>query len=74
MNEFVDRARKTGVLIVHAPSGGMSFYEDHLARRRARSAPKAPDLPDGISRGCSQISSEKQGKWPIDQSHGAADK
>lgn len=73
MNKFVTEARRRGVLIVHAPSSGMQHYEDHPARRRAREAPKAPDLPDGIARSCRQIESEKNGKWPIDQSDRGCD-
>ena len=73
MNEFIKAARQQGVLIVHAPSGGMEFYADHPARRRAQTAPKAANLPDGIAGGCGQIEAEKKGKWPIDQSDGGCD-
>ncbi len=73
MNEFVGEARRRGVLIIHAPSGGMNHYSDHPARRRAQAAPKAANLPKGIGRFCSQIENEKKGTWPIDQSDGGCD-
>lgn len=73
MNAFVSEARKQGVLIVHAPSGGMNHYANHPARKRSQSAPRAADLPEGIARGCGQIETEKQGEWPIDQSDGGCD-
>lgn len=73
MNEFVKEARRRGVLIVHAPSGGMEHYADHPARKRAVDAPQAANLPDGIAGGCSQIESEKRGEWPLDQSDGGCD-
>ena len=73
MNEFVSEARRRGVLIVHAPSGGMDHYADHPARKRAQDAPKAANLPEGIAGGCQQIESEKRGEWPIDQSDGGCD-
>jgi len=43
MNEVVKTLRAEGVLIVHAPSGTMKFYEDSPARKRVLDAPKAPD-------------------------------
>ena len=73
MNQFVAEARRRGVLIVHAPSGGMQHYADHPARRRAKDAPKAANLPEGMGAGCKQIPSEKKATWPIDQSDGGCD-
>jgi type 1 glutamine amidotransferase/nicotinamidase-related amidase len=73
MNEFVGEARKRGALIVHAPSGGMDLYADHPARERAKGAPRAANLPDGIGGWCRQIESEKRGEWPLDQSDGGCD-
>ena len=72
MNEFVAEARRRGALIVHAPSGGMEYYEGHPARRRAKDAPAA-GLPDFLRRGCGQIDSEKGAVWPIDQSDEGCD-
>jgi len=73
MNRFIGEARKKGVLIVHAPSGTVDYYQDHPARKRAQSAPQAANLPTGIARGCRSLESEKKGKWPIDQSDGGCD-
>ncbi len=40
MAPLVEAARAAGVLIVHAPSDTLSFYQDHPARRRAQAAPR----------------------------------
>lgn len=73
MNEFLQAARDAGVLIVHAPSGGMEHYTDHPARQRAQSAPRAANLPEGIGEWCDKIESEKGAQWPIDQKDGGCD-
>jgi type 1 glutamine amidotransferase/nicotinamidase-related amidase len=73
MNDFLRAARDRGALIVHAPSGGMEYYADHPARRRAEDAPQAASLPEGIGGWCRQIEAEKQGEWPVDQSDGGCD-
>ncbi len=39
MNRMVSAAREKGVLIIHAPSGTMSFYDETPQRRRAIEAP-----------------------------------
>ena len=39
MNQMVSAAREKGVLIIHAPSGTMSFYDETPQRRRAIEAP-----------------------------------
>lgn len=41
IDQTVKAAREKGVLIIHAPSGRMSFYADMLQRRRAIEAPAA---------------------------------
>lgn len=49
MNEVATAARDSGVLIVHAPSDTMDFYEGTPARQRAEEcAPMAP--PDDVER------------------------
>ncbi|MFW6168975.1 MAG: ThuA domain-containing protein [Planctomycetota bacterium] len=73
VNQFVKDARKRGGFIVHAPSGGMEHYTDHPARKRARSAPRAANLPEGIGSWCRQIESEEGAQWPIDQDDGGCD-
>lgn len=73
MNEFVKRARSAGVLIIHAPSSCLAPYENTAARRRAKEAPKATNLPKDIANWCDRIPSEEAGKYPIDQSDGGCD-
>ncbi len=72
MNDFLTEARKRGVFIVHAPSECMRAYEGHPARKRAQNAPNA-NLPDFLKQQCSGLDTEKQAKWPIDQSDGGCD-
>ncbi len=73
INAFVKQARSQGVLIVHAPSGGMEHYATHPARRRALNAPTAKNLPKGINGWCNGIDAEKSGTWPVDQEDGGCD-
>lgn len=42
MNQVVDAARSLGVMIIHAPSDTMKYYEGRLERRRMQLAPTAP--------------------------------
>jgi nicotinamidase-related amidase len=46
MNEVVGALRARGVLVVHAPSETMAFYDGTTARRRVLDAPKVPPPPD----------------------------
>ena len=48
MNQVLDKARKEGVLIVHAPSSCMATYADHPARKRAQAAPMAKNLSPAL--------------------------
>ena len=48
MNETVAAARKSGVLIVHAPSGTMGQYEGTQARQRVKEVPSV--LPQELER------------------------
>jgi len=73
MNEFIVLARDLGVLIIHAPSGCMAFYENHPARKNAQIAPLAEDFPRFMEKWCEKIDSEDQQQWPIDQSDGGCD-
>jgi nicotinamidase-related amidase len=41
MNQVVDAARSLGVMIIHAPSDTMNFYEGKPARLKMQRAPKA---------------------------------
>ncbi len=73
MNEVLEKARKDGVLIIHAPSSCMKPYEGTPARERAKSAPAAARLPDKIAEWCKQIPSEEMAVYPLDQTDGGED-
>jgi len=72
-NEVLKKARTQGVLIIHAPSECMKSYEDHPARKRAKAAPPAKNLPKDIDQWCNKIPAEEKAKYPIDQSDGGED-
>jgi hypothetical protein len=44
MNQVVDGARSLGVMIIHAPSDTMKFYEGRPERQRMQRAPLVPSL------------------------------
>ena len=67
MNEVLEKSRTMGMLIIHAPSSCMEPYKDHPARKNAKDAPPAKNLPKDISVWCNMIPSEEKGKYPIDQ-------
>lgn len=73
MNEVLEKARKDGVLIIHAPSSCMKPYEGTPARERAKSAPTAARLPDKIAEWCKQIPAEEMAVYPLDQTDGGED-
>ncbi len=74
MNEVIRKARDLGIMIVHAPSGTVDFYENHPTRKRAQNAPKAATLPGDISKWCRWIGeTEKNLGYPIDHSDGGCD-
>lgn len=73
MNEVLEKARKDGVFIIHAPSSCMQPYEGTPARERAKSAPTAARLPDKIAEWCKQIPAEEMAVYPLDQTDGGED-
>ena len=74
MDEVAREARKEGVLIIHAPSGTVNFYENHPARKKTQDAPKAANLPGDISKWCRWIDkNEETLGYPIDHSDGGCD-
>lgn len=73
MNDLLEKARKLGVFIIHAPSSCMDPYKDHPGRKRAMTAPTAKSLPREIDKWCHKIPAEEKGKYPIDQSDGGED-
>ncbi|MBL9179309.1 MAG: isochorismatase family protein [Verrucomicrobiaceae bacterium] len=72
-NEVLEKARKDGVLIIHAPSACMKPYEGTPARERAKSAPAAARLPARIGEWCKQIPAEEMAVYPLDQTDGGED-
>ena len=71
MNELLKAARAHGVLIIHAPSDTMKFYEGHPGRRLAQAAPAAePVVP--LERWC-RLDPDREGQLPIDDSDGGCD-
>jgi nicotinamidase-related amidase/type 1 glutamine amidotransferase len=73
MNAVMAAARAKGVLIVHAPSGGMGFYKDHPARLRAQRAPTAANLPKDVGSGCGEMNPQETATYPVDHSDGGCD-
>lgn len=74
VNSFIAVARARGMLIIHAPSETMAYYQNDPARQRAKNAPKASNLPEGIDSWCYAINErERLAKFPIDDSDGGCD-
>lgn len=74
MNAFIGQARRSGSLIIHAPSSCMQFYKDHPARKRALETPKAARFPEGINKWLNWIDErEEKAGYPIDHSDGGED-
>jgi nicotinamidase-related amidase/type 1 glutamine amidotransferase len=74
MNRVVAAARDRGVLIIHSPSGTIGHYENHSARQKAKDAPQAANLPEGIASWCQwKDETEKKAGYPIDHSDGGCD-
>jgi type 1 glutamine amidotransferase/nicotinamidase-related amidase len=73
MNLVLEKARSQGVFIIHAASDCMAAYKDHPARQRARTAPRAANLPRAIGQWCNKIPVEDKFTYPVDQSDGGED-
>jgi nicotinamidase-related amidase len=71
MNQVVSAARSLGVLIVHAPSDTMTFYEGTPWRRRMQRAPAAASAIAILNR-CPREPMEER-NFPIDDSAGGCD-
>jgi nicotinamidase-related amidase len=71
INAVVTEARAKGVLIIHAPSRTMAFYENTLQRSRARDAPRyEPPIP---LRDWRPLDAGREPPLPIDDSDGGCD-
>lgn len=71
MNQVVSAARSHGVMIIHAPSDTMRFYEGTPWRQRMRNAPTAAS-PFPIENRCARVPAEER-NFPIDDSAGGCD-
>ena len=71
MNQVVSAARSLGVMIIHAPSDTMKYYENTPWRERMRNAPKAVS-PFPIINRCPRVPQEER-DFPIDDSAGGCD-
>ncbi len=71
MNQVVSTARSLGVMIIHAPSDTMKYYEGTPWRERMRSAPAAAS-PFPIIARCPRVP-EEESDFPIDDSAGGCD-
>jgi nicotinamidase-related amidase len=71
MNQVVSAARSLGVMIIHAPSDTMKFYEGTPWRERMRSAPTARS-PFPIIARCPRVPDEER-DFPVDDSAGGCD-
>jgi hypothetical protein len=71
MNQVVSAARSLGVMIIHAPSDTMKFYEGTPWRQRMQRAPFAPS-PTPILARCPREPAEER-NFPIDDTAGGCD-
>jgi nicotinamidase-related amidase len=71
MNAVVSAARSLGVMIIHAPSDTMNFYEGTPWRRRMQQAPAAQSETPILS-SCPREPAESR-EFPIDDSGGGCD-
>lgn len=71
MNQVVSAARSLGVMIIHAPSDTMAFYEGTPWRRRMQRAAAAPSAMPILNR-CPREPMEER-NFPIDDSAGGCD-
>jgi nicotinamidase-related amidase len=71
MNQVVSAARGLGVMIVHAPSDTMKFYDGTPWRERMQRAPMA-ECPTPILARCGREPMEER-NFPIDDSAGGCD-
>jgi nicotinamidase-related amidase len=63
MNRVVSQARELGVLIIHAPSGGVHYYEDTPFRLRMKLAPTVK--PPVSIQGWCYLNPQKEAPLPI---------
>ena len=70
MNQVISAARSLGVMIIHAPSDTMKYYEGTPGRLRMQRAPKASSAIPILNR-CPRDPAEEK-SFPIDDTAGGA--
>src|SRR5947209_7979164 len=58
--------KRPGLLLLFC-LGGLATVPAHPARKRAKDAPKAANLPKDIGSWCYKIPAEEKGVYPLDQ-------
>ena len=71
MNQVISAARSLGVMIIHAPSDTMKYYEGTPQRLRMQQAPTAASTTPILAR-CPRDSAEER-SFPIDDTKGVCD-
>lgn len=71
MNDVVRDARNRGLLIIHAPSETMAFYNDTPQRKRAQQAP--PAQPPDVGQNARSMNRANEPPLPIDDSDNGCD-
>jgi nicotinamidase-related amidase len=71
MNQVINAARSLGVMIIHAPSDTMKYYEGTPQRLRMQRAPAASSSTPILNR-CPRDSAEER-NFPIDDTAGGCD-
>ena len=71
MNHVISACRSLGVMIIHAPSDTMKYYEDTPQRLRMQRAPMASSATPILTR-CPRDSAEER-NFPIDDTAGGCD-
>lgn len=71
MNHVISASRSLGVMIIHAPSDTMKYYEGTPQRLRMQRAPVAPSSTPILTR-CPRDSAEER-NFPIDDTAGGCD-
>ncbi len=67
MDQVLRKAREQGILIIHAPSSNMGFYEGTPQREKAQHAPNA-EMPSRD--GWRHLDRKREGRLPIDDRDG----
>ena len=66
INRVAEELRERGVFIIHAPSGTMEHYSQHPARKRARRAPRAEQLPESMKSSAEPLPHEGNAELPVE--------